>query len=60
MRHAVLAAAPSISFALWTGRVGGWVGLGCGLVAMYLSFAEVTNGTFGRTVVPLGAPILRS
>jgi len=36
MRHAVLAAAPSISF------------------------AEVTNGTFGRTVVPLGAPILRS
>ena len=47
-------------FGLGTGRAGGWVGLGCGLVAMYTSFAEVTNGTFGRTVVPLGAPILKS
>jgi hypothetical protein len=47
-------------FGLGTGRIGGWVGLGCGLVAMYASFAEVTNGTFGRTVVPLGAPILKS
>jgi succinate-acetate transporter protein len=45
-------------FGLGTGRIGGWVGLGCGLAAMYTSFAEVTNGTFGRTVVPLGAPIL--
>jgi hypothetical protein len=36
MRHAVLAAATSISF------------------------TEVTNGTFGRTVVPAGAPILKS
>jgi len=47
-------------FGLGTGRAGGWVGLGCGLVAMYTSFAEVTNGTFGRAVVPLGAPILKS
>jgi succinate-acetate transporter protein len=46
-------------FGLGTGRLGGWVGLVCGLVAMYASFAEVTNGTFGRTVVPLGAPLLK-
>lgn len=43
-----------------TGRLGGWVGLVCGLDAMYVSFAEVTNGTFGRTVLPLGNPIIRS
>ena len=47
-------------FGLGTGRIGGFVGLACGLVAMYASFAEVTNGTFGRTVVPLGSPILKS
>ena len=45
---------------LGTGRLGGWVGLACGLDAMYVSFAEVTNGTFGRAVLPLGAPILKS
>ncbi len=45
---------------LGTGRLGGWVGLICGIDAMYVSFAEVTNGTFGRTVLPLGNPIVRS
>jgi succinate-acetate transporter protein len=35
---------------------GGWVGLACGMLAMYTSFALVTNSTFGRTVLPLGAP----
>ena len=44
---------------LGTSRLGGWVGLACGLDAMYVSFAEVTNGTFGRDVLPLGSPILR-
>jgi len=34
---------------------GGWVGLLCGALAMYGSFAIVTNGTFGREVVPTGA-----
>ena len=34
---------------------GGWVGLVCGALAMYTSFAIVTNTTFGRDVVPLGA-----
>jgi uncharacterized protein len=41
------------------GRLGGWVGLATGIAALYVSFAEVTNGAFGRTVVPLGDPISR-
>lgn len=44
---------------LGTGKVGGWVGLLCGLTAMYVSFADVTNETFRRTVLPLGSPIVR-
>ena len=36
--------------------IGGWLGLVCGLLAMYTSFGLVTNATFGRSVVPLGAP----
>ena len=36
---------------------GGWVGVLCGLIAVYTSFALVTNITFNRTVLPLGAPI---
>lgn len=35
---------------------GGWVGLLCGLLAMYTSFALVTNSTFGKPVLPVGAP----
>ncbi|MDE2236209.1 MAG: acetate uptake transporter [Gammaproteobacteria bacterium] len=35
---------------------GGWVGLLCGLLAMYTSFAIVTNTSFGKTVLPVGAP----
>jgi succinate-acetate transporter protein len=35
-------------------RLGGWVGLVCGLLAMYGSFAVTTNATFGRPVVPVG------
>ena len=34
---------------------GGYVGILCGALAMYGSFAIVTNATFGRTVLPLGA-----
>jgi uncharacterized protein len=37
-------------------RAGGWMGVVCGLLAMYTSFALVTNTTFGKTVLPLGAP----
>ncbi len=35
-------------------QAGGWVGLVCGLLAMYTSFALVANSTFGKTVLPLG------
>jgi uncharacterized protein len=41
------------------GKIGGWFGLATGLAALYVSFAEVTNGAFGRTVIPLGSPISR-
>jgi succinate-acetate transporter protein len=48
------------SFGLGTGNLGGYVGLVCGLLAMYVSFAEVTNGQFGRTVLPLGSPLAKA
>lgn len=35
---------------------GGYVGLLTGLLAMYTSFAEVTNWSFDEEVVPLGGP----
>jgi uncharacterized protein len=41
-------------------KLGGWFGLITGVDAMYLSFAEVTNATFGRTVIGVGGPILKS
>jgi uncharacterized protein len=45
---------PSLSHA------GGWLGLLCGTLAIYGSFAIVTNATFGRIVVPVGEqPVLR-
>ena len=38
---------------------GGWLGLITGLDALYLSFAEVTNATVGKAVLPVGRPILK-
>ena len=41
-------------------HAGGWLGLLCGTLAIYGSFAIVTNATFGRSVLPVGErPILR-
>jgi succinate-acetate transporter protein len=34
-------------------KIGGWIGLAAALAAWYASFAEVTNATFGRTVLPV-------
>lgn len=34
---------------------GGWLGIICGVLAMYTSFALVTNATFNRAVLPIGA-----
>jgi len=40
-------------------HAGGWLGVLCGALAIYGSFAIVTNSVFGRTVVPVGErPIL--
>lgn len=38
---------------------GGYVGLLTGIAALYGSFAEVTNATWGRVAIPLGSPILK-
>jgi hypothetical protein len=35
------------------------VGILTGIGALYASFAEVTNATFGSDVIPLGRPILQ-
>ncbi len=35
-------------------HLGGWLGLLCGSLAVYGSFAITTNSVFGRTVLPLG------
>ncbi len=43
-----------------TGTIGGIVGVLTGIVALYVSFAEVTNASFGHVVLPLGRPIIRS
>ncbi len=40
-------------------KMGGYVGLLTGIDALYLSFAEVTNATFGRVVVGVGGPIIK-
>lgn len=43
-----------------TARLGGWIGLLTGIDALYASFAEVTNATFGREVLPLGSPLIKA
>jgi hypothetical protein len=35
-------------------HLGGYIGLICGLIALYTSFGVVTNATFGKPVIPLG------
>jgi succinate-acetate transporter protein len=46
-------------FGAGTGKLGGYVGLLTGIDALLVAFLEVLNATAGRTVVPLGDPILR-
>ena len=38
---------------------GGYVGIATGLAALYTFFAEVTNITYGKEVVPVGAPFVK-
>jgi len=39
-------------------KLGGFLGLMTGVIALYVSFAEVLNSTFGKEALPLGKPIL--
>jgi len=39
--------------------LGGWDGLLCGILALYLSFAEVTNAAWGTPAIPIGGPIMK-
>ncbi len=39
-------------------KLGGILGLVTGAVALYVSFAEVLNTTFGTEVLPLGKPMI--
>ncbi|HEX6923591.1 MAG TPA: acetate uptake transporter, partial [Bacillales bacterium] len=36
------------------GLIGGWLGIICGLIALYTSAAEVINATAGRELLPVG------
>jgi succinate-acetate transporter protein len=47
-------------FGYGTGKLGGYMGLLTGIDALLVAFIEVLNATAGRTVVSLGAPIIKS
>ena len=40
-------------------KLGGLVGMATGVVALYVSFAEVMNETFGRQLLPVGRPLIK-
>jgi len=37
------------------GVVAGWIGIGCGLSALYGALAQVINEVYGKTILPIGA-----
>jgi succinate-acetate transporter protein len=43
-----------------TGKSGGYFGLLTGIDALLVAFIEVLNATANRTVIGLGAPILKT
>ncbi|MDQ0189337.1 acetate uptake transporter [Alicyclobacillus cycloheptanicus] len=43
-------------FGVMSSQAGGWVGLLCGLLALYTSAATLINTTAGHTVLPVGKP----
>ena len=46
----------------WGFISGSWIGIEgifCGLSAIYLAMAEVINESFGKTILPIGRPILK-
>ena len=54
-----LLAAGDLGFGAVFKTAGGYVGLLTGACALYVAFAEVTNATFNKTVLPLGSPIVK-
>ena len=47
----------------WGILSGGWIGIEgiiCGFSAIYLAMAEVINESLGKTVLPIGKPLLKS
>lgn len=49
-----LLSARDFTGSVFIGHMAGYVGLFCGLSAMYFSMAQVINGEYGRTVLPVG------
>jgi len=46
----------------WGFISGAWIGIEgiiCGFSAIYLAMAEVINDSFGKTILPIGKPILK-
>ena len=41
-------------------RIGGWEGVAIEASAIYLAFAFLLNEMFGRTVLPVGEPLVGS
>ena len=39
--------------------IAGYEGIICGLSAIYLAMAEVINETYGKTILPIGNPIIK-
>lgn len=54
-----LLAARDFSGSAVIGVIAGYVGIFCGLSAMYFSMALVLNGEFGREVLPVGKPVFK-
>jgi succinate-acetate transporter protein len=46
----------------WGFISGGWIGVEgiiCGFSAIYLAMAEVINESFGKTILPIGKPLIK-
>jgi succinate-acetate transporter protein len=54
---AILSIANWLGSDTWT-KVGGWEGIVTGLAAIYTAFGFLFNESLGRTVLPVGAPLV--
>ncbi len=50
----VLLAVKDFTHSALIGQLAGWVGIFCGLSAIYFAMAQVLNGEYGRVVLPVG------